>query len=135
MKSIRSLFVISLVALAVPAAAPAFLLHYTLETGEGEFVYNIVAEPDPHWVLTVDGGETVYEGQALDSAKFSGELALSLSDSQNITRNGQPVDATLKGKIGGNCTKSKITLKDSTNGVSFSLTSKNAAVETCSGNL
>lgn len=135
MKSIRSFFVISLVALAVPAAAPAFLLHYTLETDQGEFVYNIVAEPDPHWVLTVDGGATVYEGQALDSARFSGELALSFSDAQNITRNGQAVDATLKGKIGGDCTKSKITLKDSTNGVTFSLTSRDAAVETCSGNL
>jgi len=135
MRPIGSLFVVSLAVLAVPVAAPAFLLHYTLETPEGEFVYNIVEEPDPHWTLTLDEGATVYEGQALDSAKFSGELALSFSDSENITRNGQAVEATLKGKVGGGCTKSKITLKDSTNDVSITLASADAAVESCSGNL
>src|SRR4029453_10054948 len=76
MKSIRSFVLVSLLVLAVPTSAPAFLLHYTLGTAVGTFTYNIVPEPDPHWTLTVDGGETVYEGQALDSAKFSGELAL-----------------------------------------------------------
>ena len=134
-KSICSFVVVSSIAFAVPVAAPAFLLHYTLETEVGTFAYNIVEEPEPHWTLTVDGGATVYEGQALDSAKFSGELALSFSDAMNITRNGQPVEATLKGKIGDDCGKAKVTLKDATNDVTFTLDSADAATNSCSGNL
>jgi hypothetical protein len=134
MKSVSKFLVVSLVVLAVPVSAPAFLLHYSLTTPQGVFTYNIVDEPEPHWTLTV--GKTVYEGQALDSAKFSGELALSFSDELNITRNGAPVEARLKGKIGAECgTKSKITLKDSTNDVTITLESADAAVQTCSGNL
>jgi hypothetical protein len=135
MKSIRSFVLVSLLVLAVPTSAPAFLLHYTLGTAVGTFTYNIVPEPDPHWTLTVDGGETVYEGQALDSAKFSGELALSFSDAEHITRNGQAVTATLKGKIGDDCDKAKITLKDTTNDVTITLDAAEATSQTCSGNL
>jgi hypothetical protein len=139
MKPIRSYVLVSLLALAVPVSAPAFLLHYTITTDQGTFDYDIVAEPEPHWTLTVpgtDGGaEVVYQGQALDTAKFSGELALSFSDSENITRDGQPVEAQLKGKIGGECDKAKITLKDTTNDVTITLDSKEAAGQTCSGNL
>lgn len=134
MKSVLRFALVSLVGLAVPASAPAFLLHYSLETAQGVFAYNIVDEPEPHWTLTV--GETVYEGQALDSAKFSGELSLSFSDEVNITRNGAPVEAVLKGKIAAECgDKSKITLKDSTNDVTITLESAGAASQSCSGNL
>src|SRR5262245_35098139 len=119
MKAIRTFVVASLGALALPAAAPAFLLDSPLTTDVAAFGHNIVEEPDPHWTLTV--GEDVYEGQALDSAKFSGETGLSFSDSVNIKRNDQPVEATLKGKIGDGCEKSKITLKDTTNNVTFTL--------------
>ena len=135
MKPIRSFLAVSLAVLAAAAPASAFLLHYTLTTEAGTFVYNLVDEPDPHWTLTVDGGATVYEGQAFDSAKFSGELAVSFSDEVSITRNGAAVEATLKGKVGGECDKSKITLKDSTNDVTITLDAADAAVQTCSGNL
>lgn len=135
MKPLRTFALGSLLVLFLPVAAPAFLLHYSLTGEAGEFEYDIVAEPDPHWTLTVDEGATVYVGQALDSAKFSGELGLSFSDSVNITRNGQPVEATLKGKISGDCAKSKITLKDTTNDVTITLGSDGAAGQTCSGNL
>ena len=135
MKSILSFVLVPLVVIALPVSAPAFLLHYTLETEVGAFTYNLVDEPEPHWTLTVDDGATVYEGQAFDSAKFSGELAVSFSDAVNITRNGQAVDASLKGKIGTECGKSRITLKDSTNDVTFTLDAADAAVQSCSGNL
>lgn len=133
MKAIRVLVLSSLGALALPASAPAFLLHYTLTTDVGTFVYNIVEEPEPHWTLTVGADE--YQGQALDTARFSGETDLSFTDSTNIKRNGQTVEAQLKGKISGDCGKSKITLKDATNDVSFTLDSADATGQTCSGNL
>jgi hypothetical protein len=133
----KSKFVwVPLLALFVPASAPAFLLHYTLQTQQGTFVYNLVDEPDPHWTLTLPGEpEVVYEGQAFDSAKFSGELSVSFSDEISITRNGADVVASLKGKISSECGKAKITLKDETNGVQITLDAADAAVQSCSGNL
>jgi hypothetical protein len=133
MKPIHKFVLVSLITLAVPMSAPAFLLHFTLETEQGRFVYNLVDEPEPHWTLTLPD-DVVYEGQAFDSARFSGELDVSFSDAQNITRNGQTVEATLKGKI-SDCGKGKITLKDSTNDVTVSLDAADAAVQSCSGNI
>lgn len=133
MRSLRSFILVVAVALAVPASSPAFLLHYSLEGTGGEFTLDI--DENPQWTLTVEGGATVYEGVALDSAKFSGELAVSFTDSVNVTRNGQTVQATLKGKLRDDCGGGKITLKDSTNRVTFTIESEGAGQQTCSGNV
>ena len=128
------LFVLAAAALAVPVSAPAFLLQYSLETAEGEFTLGVAG--NPMWTLTV--GEDVYASVALDSAKFSGELDVAFSDSTNITRNDTPVDATLKGKLKGGCDaegKGKVTLKDSTNDVTITIDSSDAASQACSGNI
>jgi hypothetical protein len=135
MRHLRSLAFVAIAVLA-PASAPAFLLHYALEGPGGEFALDI--DETPMWTLTVDGGKTVYAGVALDSAKFSGELDISFSDSVNVTRNDQPVEATLKGKLKNGCDadgKGSVTLKDATNGVSFTVESEGAGAQTCSGNL
>jgi hypothetical protein len=133
MKSFRWVALFSVVALAAPTSSPAFLLHYALDGADGEFTLDI--DEEPMWTLTVEGGSTVYEGVALDTAKFSGELAISFGDSVNITRNGQAVEATLKGKLRDECGAGKVTLKDSTNGVTFTVESEGAATQTCSGNV
>ena len=133
MRSLRWFALSALVALALPAPSPAFLLHYTLEGEAGTFTLDI--DEEPMWTMTVEGGSTVYQGVALDSAKFSGELAISFSDTINITRNGQAVEATLKGKLRDECDVGKVTLKDSTNGVTFTIESEGAATQTCSGNV
>jgi hypothetical protein len=133
MRSLRKIMLAVAVALAVPASSPAFLLHYSLEGASGEFALDI--DENPQWTLTVENGATVYEGVALDSAKFSGELAVSFTDSVNITRNGQNVEATLKGKLRDDCGSGKITLKDSTNRVTFTIQSEGAATQACSGNV
>ena len=133
MRSFRSFLLVAIVALAAPSSSPAFLLHYTLEGEGGEFALDI--DENPQWTLTVEGGATVYEGVALDTAKFSGELAVSFSDSVNITRNGQAVEATLKGKLRDDCGAGRVTLKDTTNDVSFDLQSEGAATQACSGNV
>jgi hypothetical protein len=133
MRSFCSFALVTLIALAIPASSPAFLLHYAIEGDEGSFTLDI--DENPQWTMTVEGGATVYEGVALDTAKFSGELAVSFGDSVNITRNGQAVEATLKGKLRDECDAGRVTLKDSTNGVSFTIQSEGAATQTCSGNV
>ena len=133
MRSLRWFALSALVALALPASSPAFLLHYALEGEAGTFTLDI--DEEPMWTMTVEGGSTVYEGVALDSAKFSGELAISFGDTINITRNGQAVEATLKGKLRDECDAGKVTLKDSTNDVTFTIESEGAATQTCSGNV
>jgi hypothetical protein len=134
MRRLRSLVLVTIAVLALPASTLAFLLQYTLEGSEGEFALNI--EENPMWTLTV--GEDVYASAALDSAKFSGELDVSFSDSTNITRNDQPVEATLKGSLKGGCDaegKGKVTLKDATNGVTITIDSREAVSQGCSGNV
>jgi hypothetical protein len=133
MKWFRWVALFTVVALAMPASSPAFLLHYAIDGEAGDFTLDV--DENPMWTLTVEGGATVYQGVALDSAKFSGELAVSFSDSTTITRNGQAVEATLKGKLRDECGAGRITLKDQTNGVSFDVESEGAATQTCSGNV
>jgi hypothetical protein len=133
MKRFSLLALATAAVLAVPASSPAFLLHYTLDGAEGDFRLDV--DENPQWTLTVEGGATVYEGVALDSARFSGELAISFTDAVNVTRNGQTVEATLKGRLRDDCGTGKVTLRDRTNRVSFTVESEGAATQACSGNV
>jgi len=134
MRPLRSFLLVIAIALLLPASAPAFLLHYFIDGASGTFTLDV--GENPMWTLTV--GEFTYESEALDSARFSGELDVSFSDSTSITRNDQPVEATLKGRLKGGCDaegKGKLTLKDSTNDVTITIDSGDAASQTCSGNV
>lgn len=51
----------------------------------------------------------------LDSARFDGDYGLSFSDEAVITLNDEPVEAKLKGKVDVNCLEGRVTLKDTTN--------------------
>jgi hypothetical protein len=105
--------------LSAPPAA-AFLSSFTL-IGEGARSFTFQVGNPTQWTWDDLGGTgNIYRG-VLDSARFNKGLGLSFSDTEGITSDGAAVRAKLKGKISSDCSSAKITLKDSTNGVTLTL--------------
>lgn len=101
---------------ALPAGA--FLSSNTLEGGGHTFTFSLVG--NPQWEFTTAGGD-VYRGSRLDAARFEGDYGLSLSDEAQITLNGAPIEAKLKGRIDVNCLAGRVTLKDATSRRTFTV--------------
>lgn len=108
------------VASLLATAASAFMTHYSITNDDTSFSFD-VANTSQQWTLTAPNGD-VYQGRAFDSAKFNGTFGMSFSDQSDITLNDVSVEATLKGKVAADCSGgAKITLKDATNRVSYTL--------------
>jgi hypothetical protein len=115
---VRTVLVASVVSLLATAAS-AFMTQYSITNGDTTFSFE-VADFDQQWTLTAPNGD-VYRGRAFDSARFDGTFGMSFSDRSDITLNDAPVEATLKGKVAPDCQGARITLKDTTHRISFTL--------------
>jgi hypothetical protein len=114
------LVLVASVASLLATGASAFMTRYSITNGDTAFSFE-VADFDQQWTLTAPNGD-VYRGRAFDSARFNGIFGMSFSDRSDITLNDAPVDATLKGKVAPDCSGgARITLKDATNRISFTL--------------
>jgi hypothetical protein len=106
------------------------LTAYTLDDGESQFTFTV--GETPQWEFEDPDGN-VYEG-FFDEAQFSGTFGLVMKDREDILRNGSPVEAELTGRVGRECDKPKITLKDKTNDRKFVLRFGDNSSQACSAN-
>jgi hypothetical protein len=119
--------ILALFAAALPARA--FLAEYQLTEAGRKFTFIVGATPQ--WTLD-DGAGGVYEG-VMDSANFSGAFGLKFKDKEQITRNGDPVEAELMGDIPKSCDVEhvKIELKDKTNDRKITIKGSDGSAFSC----